>query len=68
MIGFDPSRAQQHLDPSFSAFWLPFQDNTSGNHIAQWVESIIRQTCEDATECGAGEICEEGVCVPPPIE
>jgi TolB protein len=68
MVGFDPTRAAQHLDPSFSAFWLPFQDSASGNHIAQWVESIIRQTCEDATECGAGEICEEGVCVPPPIE
>ena len=28
-------------DRSFPAFWLPFQDVTSHNHSAQWVEKIV---------------------------
>jgi hypothetical protein len=27
-------------DRSFPAFWLPFQDVTSHNHSAQWVQQI----------------------------
>ncbi len=28
-------------DPSFTAFCLPFQDITTGNHIAQWTQQFI---------------------------
>ncbi len=28
-------------DPSFSPFWLPFQDIATGNHIAQWTRTIV---------------------------
>jgi hypothetical protein len=28
------------VDGSYPAFWLPFQDSTAHNHIAQWVTSI----------------------------
>jgi hypothetical protein len=28
-------------DPSWPAFWLPFQDPQAHNHIAQWVEKIV---------------------------
>ena len=31
---------QMSTDPSFPAFWLPFQDATSHNHLAQWTEEI----------------------------
>lgn len=41
MVGVDPARAAAGNDPSFVAFWLPFQDLASGNHIAQWVEEIV---------------------------
>jgi hypothetical protein len=30
-------------DPSFPAFWLPFQDDNAHNHIAQWVETVTRR-------------------------
>lgn len=63
MVGLDPARAAQGLDPSFAAFWLPFQDFASGNHIAQWVENVDRQECPDGS-CPAGELCEGGLCVP----
>ncbi|MCA9678329.1 MAG: PD40 domain-containing protein [Kofleriaceae bacterium] len=64
MVGIDPSRAAAGQDPSFAAFWLPFQDFTSGNHIAQWVENIDRQECTPDTPCPTGEFCEGGVCLP----
>jgi hypothetical protein len=64
MVGIDPARAAQGLDPSFAAFWLPFQDIASGNHIAQWVEEIDRQPCQVDEECATGEFCEDGFCVP----
>jgi hypothetical protein len=30
-------------DPSFPAFWLPFQDITTHNHTAQWTETVATQ-------------------------
>ena len=27
-------------DPSFVAFWLPFQDDTKHNHTAQWTQTV----------------------------
>jgi hypothetical protein len=67
MVGFDPQRAAVGLDPSFAAFWLPFQDPASGNHIAQWVEHVDRPPCNQGM-CAPGEICDptEGVCIPNP--
>ncbi|HEY3355706.1 MAG TPA: hypothetical protein VGQ83_20815 [Polyangia bacterium] len=64
MAAFDPDQALAGLDPSYPAFWLPFQDPTTGNHIAQWVPSIARQPCTDASECGPGEMCQDNQCVP----
>lgn len=64
MVGFDPARAAAGQDPSFSAFWLPFQDPASGNHIAQWVENVDRQTCMNDGDCPGNEFCEGGVCLP----
>lgn len=65
MVGIDPARIAAGQDPSFAAFWLPFQDPASGNHIAQWVETIERQPCNPAP-CMPGEFCEMGQCVPNP--
>jgi hypothetical protein len=60
MAAFDPSRPD---DPSYPAFWLPFQDLQSGNHIAQWTMAVARQSCE-TTDCPADEFCYEGKCYP----
>lgn len=40
MMAFDPAKMAAGADPSFPAFWLPFQDITSGNHIAQWTTAV----------------------------
>lgn len=64
MAAFDPDKAAQGLDPSYPPFWLPFQEMTSGNHIAQWVTTVERQPCGDPGTCAAGEECSEGRCVP----
>jgi hypothetical protein len=64
MAAFDPSRAEAGDDPAFPAFWLPFQDPSGGNHIAQWVTRVERMPCEMDAECESGEVCREGVCVP----
>lgn len=64
MAAFDPNKAKMGQDPSTTAFWLPFQDLGSGNHIAQWVTKVERQPCFDISECGANEICEDGLCIP----
>jgi Tol biopolymer transport system component len=41
MSAFDPSVAMTGGDPSFTPFWLPFQDPGSSNHIAQWTTTIV---------------------------
>jgi hypothetical protein len=64
MAGFDPSLAAAGMDGSLPAFWLPFQELGSGNHIAQWVTEVERQPCNENGECATGEFCEEGECVP----
>ena len=66
-------------DPSTPAFWLPFQDVTAHNHIAQWVVSIvgnpggpdgggacipIGQSCTAGANC-CGSICSSGMCAIP---
>jgi hypothetical protein len=63
MVAFDPAKAAAGQDGSFQAFWLPFQDIDSGNHIAQWVEEVDRQDC-DPGGCPSGEFCEGGTCFP----
>jgi TolB protein len=59
MAAFRPNRAGTG-DPSAPAFWLPFQDVASGNHIAQWSEQVQRQGCRADTDCRAGERCVMG--------
>jgi hypothetical protein len=64
MAAFDPEAAAKGLDGSFPAFWLPFQELGSGNHIAQWVTRVARQGCADATQCEGTEVCVDSVCRP----
>ena len=64
MAAFDPARAGEGLDPSAAAVHVPWQDQASGNHIAQWATEIPRQPCGPDMTCPGGEICEGGQCVP----
>ena len=60
MAAFDPTAAEAGL-PTHPAFWLPFQNIESGNHIPQWVTHIERETCTTDMDCG-GEFCVAGRC------
>ena len=64
MVAFDAAKAAAGEDPSFPAFWLPFQDIAGGNHIAQWVTKVERQPCTKDTDCAGNEVCNAGVCYP----
>jgi TolB protein len=67
MAAFDPSRASGGMDASLPAFWLPFQDPGSGNHIAQWVLNVDRMGCNNDSMCGTNEFCVGGHCYPRPM-
>jgi hypothetical protein len=41
MAAFSPTRAENGEDPTWPAFYLPFQDITTNNHIAQWTEVVV---------------------------
>jgi hypothetical protein len=64
MAAFDPAVAATGKDASYAAFWLPFQDATNGNHIAQWVLEVDHQPCSKPTDCPTGEVCKDGFCAP----
>jgi len=61
MAAFDPMLAASGEQGFRAAFWLPFQDIETANHIPQWVTSVERQTCTDDADCG-GEFCVDGEC------
>ncbi len=68
MAAFDPEKAANGQDGSYPAFWLPFQDPDSGNHIAQWTEKVVRNPCVDDSQCPSTPnqkmICKGNECVP----
>ena len=66
MVPVDTAKLQQSTDPGYPAIWMPFQDISTGNHIAQWVEKVERAPCSqvDQSGCGSGEMCVNGQCVP----
>ncbi len=54
-------------DPSYPAFWLPFQDIATHNHAAQWTSQIVTMPmmgCIDAgQDCSHGGTCCQGICL-----
>jgi hypothetical protein len=71
MAAIDLTKAANGADASFPAFWLPFQDPTAHNHIAQWVVQLVGPpatgdmgTCvPDGVTCSTGGAqCCNGVC------
>ncbi len=62
----DGTRSIDDTDRSYPAFWLPFQDVTSHNHSAQWVETVSNPDQPDGGAClPIGDPCGDagaGVC------
>jgi hypothetical protein len=57
-------------DPSFPAFWLPFQDVTTHNHTAQWTTTVVQSPPDGGACIGGGEDCTKnpnGCCSDAPI-
>lgn len=67
MAAVDYEKAQNEQDSSYPAFWLPFQDKDSGNHIAQWTERVLRYPCNIDADCpgnGTQQMkCDNNECV-----
>jgi hypothetical protein len=49
----DPARIEKAQDPSYAAFWMPFQDTSEGNHRAFWALAS-EDTCSSSIE-----ICDQ---------
>ncbi len=78
-IRLDPGAVQQGQDVSWPAFWLPFQDLGTNNHLAQWAQEAFTGACampdagpshdaggSDASACAPGLCCNNGGCAPCP--
>lgn len=61
MAAFDPAAADRGEEGFSPAFWLPFQNIATGNHVPYWVTRVERQTCTTNADCG-GEFCVDGRC------
>jgi hypothetical protein len=48
---------QTQQDPSFTAFWLPFQDIQTHNHTAQWTTTLATVTPDGGACIDAGQDC-----------
>jgi hypothetical protein len=49
-------------DPSYPAFWLPFQDISTHNHTAQWTAAVV--TMPNGTCAKSGDSCVNMPCCP----
>jgi hypothetical protein len=67
-IDLDTGAVASGGDVSHPAFWLPFQDQTTQNHLGQWTQKNFKGACGgDAGTCAAGYVCDNGGCaaIPP---
>ena len=64
MAAVDLDAATSGGDPSYPAFWLPFQNSGTGNHIAQWVKKVVRHPCLTTSDCPSGYECLANECLP----
>jgi hypothetical protein len=75
MVAVSPDRLMVNetggTDAGYPPFWLPFQDISTGNHIAQWTQKVARQPCggpDGVSQCMPDETCMNNECVPTPIQ
>ena len=60
MTAIDPSKAElATTDPSYPAFWLPFQNIKTANHIAQWTKKLVKKPCGPDGSCPDGMVCDK---------
>ncbi len=64
MAAISPNKSEHSQDPSYPAFWLPFQSLKTGNHIAQWTKTVVKKPCGPDDMCPTGFVCRKGMCEP----
>jgi hypothetical protein len=64
MAAIDLTKDEMSTDPSYPAFWLPFQNINTGNHIAQWTKEVVKKPCGLDGDCPPNEVCINGMCEP----
>jgi hypothetical protein len=66
-IDLDTGKVATGGDVSHPAFWLPFQDITTNNHLGQWTQKSFSGTCNTTNPCPTGFVCDNGGCaaIPP---
>jgi hypothetical protein len=68
MAAIDLTVAATGVDASYPAFWLPFQDPSAHNHIAQWVTTLVQPptpdggTADGSSDGGPSCIPDNGPC------
>jgi hypothetical protein len=69
-VDLDAAAVAGGSDVSHVAFWLPFQELGTNNHLAQWAERSFTGPCVNPGDCAAGQCCVLGGCTtcatPPP--
>jgi hypothetical protein len=73
-INLDTVKVAAGTDVSFPAFWLPFQDLGTNNHLGQWAQQSFNGACSADADCNtggaSGRCCYTGACAacvaPPP--
>jgi hypothetical protein len=61
-VKIDATAVQGGHDVSWPAFLLPFQDETTNNHLAQWAERRFQGTCTVNSDCLENGCCVQGGC------
>lgn len=61
-IDLDTGKIAAGGDVSHPAFWLPFQDITTNNHLGQWTQKFLSGTCSPSSPCPTGFNCDNGAC------
>lgn len=64
MFAVDPAAILEGNDGSYPAFYLPFQDLSTSNHIGQWTQRVVTDDPPPEPEPPP----TPGVPVPPPVE
>ena len=67
-VKLDSAGVAAGIDVSYPAFWLPFQDIRTNNHLAQWAQASYSGTCalpdggSPLPDGGAPGTCQPGYC------